>query len=185
MPRRAQISSASAGWARPLKTFSGPYKRADYSERPPRIAADSPCYDSTTRRPSMIPSIQTLILIAAGVALFRLWRATQPSERWLQLVVAAGFLSRAILGQILFWISWGRLPIARGLQLGNGLWFFAPDASDYFHTALATAEKGLWAIVTFDHAWPSATYVQTLALSVWLFGRTPSVSVLLNLFCYL
>src|SRR2546423_1386451 len=33
MPRRAQISSASAGWARPLKTFSGPYKRADYSER--------------------------------------------------------------------------------------------------------------------------------------------------------
>jgi beta-aspartyl-peptidase (threonine type) len=129
--------------------------------------------------------IQTLILIAAGVALFRLWRASQPSERWLQLVVAAGFLSRAILGQILFWISWGRLPIARGLQLGNGLWFFAPDASDYFHTALATADKGLWAIVTFDHAWPSATYVQTLALSVWLFGRTTSVGVLLNLFCYL
>lgn len=134
----------------------------------------------------MIPfPIQTLILIAAGVALFRLWRATRPSERWLQIVVAAGFLSRAILGQILFWISWARLPIARGLQLGNGLWFFAPDAGDYFHTAMATADKGPWAIVTLDRLLPSVTYVQTLALSVWLFGRTTSVSVLLNLFCYL
>src|SRR5258708_542275 len=26
----AQISCASAGWERPVKTFSGPYKRADY-----------------------------------------------------------------------------------------------------------------------------------------------------------
>jgi hypothetical protein len=134
----------------------------------------------------MIPfPIQTLILIAAGVALFRLWRAGRPSERWLQIVVAAGFLSRAILGQILFWISWARLPIARGLQLGNGLWFFAPDAGDYFHTAMATADKGPWAIVTLDRLLPSVTYVQALALSVWLFGRATSVSVLLNLFCYL
>src|SRR2546423_9626527 len=118
----------------------------------------------------MLPfPIQTLIVIAAGVALFRLWRATQPSERWLQLVVAAGFLSRAILGQILFWISWGRLPIARGLQLGDGLWFFAPDATDYFHTPLVTGGKGPGAFITFDYSWPSATYLQTLGPSVWVF----------------
>jgi hypothetical protein len=134
----------------------------------------------------MLPvPIQTLLLIAAGFALFRLWRAATPPERWLKLVVAAGFLARAVAGQILFWISWAHLPIARGLQLGNGLWFFAVDGAAYFEVASASAEKGPWAIVMFDRLQPSVIYLQTLASSISLFGRATSNGLLLNLFCYL
>ena len=129
--------------------------------------------------------LQTLLLVAACFGLFRLWRAAQPPERWLQLVVAAGFLARAILGQALYWISWGRLPFARSLQLGNGYWVFAQDARFYVWKASLVAEKGLPAIATFDRAAASPTYVQILAAAEWLLGDAACVALLLNLFCYL
>jgi hypothetical protein len=128
---------------------------------------------------------QTVLLMAAGVVLFRVWRATVPAQRWLRIVVAAGFLTRAIAGQALFWISWARLPIARSMQPGDGLWFFALDAQTYFTNAVAGATGGLWAIITFNRAVPSVMYVKTLAIAVWLFGRVTSVALLINLFCYL
>jgi hypothetical protein len=130
--------------------------------------------------------IQAVLLAAAGFGLYRLWQAASPSEGWLRLVVATGFLSRAILGQALFWISWGRLPIARALQMGNGLWFFALDAVDcYVPAAVLGARNGLWAIVTLNRTLPSVMYSQTLGVTFWLFGAVTSVAVLLNLFCYL
>ena len=103
----------------------------------------------------IIPILQAMLLIAAGVGLLRLWRAARPVERWLRWVVTVGFLSRLIFGQVLFWISWGHLPVARGLQLGNGLWFFALDALGYYRTAASTAADGLWAIVTLPRTVPS------------------------------
>src|ERR1041385_1146655 len=51
------------------------------------------------------------------------------------LIIAAGFLLRAFAGQALFWISYLRLPIARPLQLGDGLWFFAVDGAFYVQYA--------------------------------------------------
>jgi hypothetical protein len=129
--------------------------------------------------------IQAVMLAAAGFGLYRLWQAASPSERWLRYVVATGFLARAILGQALFWISWGRLPIARSLQMGNGLWFFARDAFEYFPTAVSGARNGLWAIVTYNRTAPSVMYSQTLGVALWLFGAVTSVAVLVNLFCYL
>jgi len=130
-------------------------------------------------------SLQTVLLLAAGFALFRLWRAAMPSERWLRLAVAAGFLARAVLGQALFWISWAHLPIARSLQLGNGFWVFAEDALWYFPEAVRAAEKGLGAIVMFDRNAASVMYVQVLSTFVWLFGSAVSVALLINLFSYL
>lgn len=129
--------------------------------------------------------LQAVVLIAACLGLLRLWRASQPSERWLQLVVAAGFLGRAVAAQILFWISWAGLPIARSLQLGRGLWFFAQDASVYYPAALQAASRGLWGIITYDRSSQSVMYTQTLATAIWLIGSPASVAVLLNLFCYL
>lgn len=129
--------------------------------------------------------LQTLLLLGAGVLLFRLWRAATPAERWLKLVVVAGFLGRALLGQALFWISWARLPFARSLQTGNGLWFFATDAQLYFGQAWKAADLGPWGILTFDRTLPSVTYIQALGTTVLLVGRATSSSLLLNLFCYL
>jgi len=129
--------------------------------------------------------VQAVLVIAAGVGLFWLWRLACPSERWLRYVVAAGFLGRALLGQALFWISWARLPIARSLQNGDGLWFFAADAKIYFPAAIGAARNGLGAIYAFDPTGASRIYVQTLAVGVWLFGAVASTAVLLNLFFYL
>src|SRR4051812_28359132 len=129
--------------------------------------------------------VQSVLLIGAAVGLFRLWRFAAPSELWLRYVVAAGFLSRAVVGQVLFWISWARLPIGRAMQLGDGLWIFAMDARTYVDLATFDATHGLWAIITSDRREPSVMYVQALALIEWLFGLTTSCGLLLNLFCYL
>src|SRR5206468_7500143 len=76
--------------------------------------------------------LQVIFLVASCLGLFFLWRTARPSDRWLRLVVAAGFLGRAVSGQLLFWVSWARLPIARSLQLGDGLWLFAEDGLTYY-----------------------------------------------------
>lgn len=133
----------------------------------------------------ILVALQCALLIAAGFALFRLWRVAAPAARWLYFVTAAGFLGRAILGQILFWISWASLPFGRSLQLGNGLWIFASDATFYFPVATSTAEHGWRAILFLDRATASVTYLQLLASMVKLFGSPTSVALLLNLFCYL
>src|ERR1700688_1150174 len=133
----------------------------------------------------ILACFQVVLLMAAGVVLFRLWRATAPPQRWLRLVIAAGFLTRAVVGQLLFWISWAGLPVARSMQLGDGLWFFALDAQTYFTNAVAGATGGLGAIITFNRAVPSVMYVKILAIAVWLFGRVTSAALLINLFCYL
>lgn len=122
---------------------------------------------------------------AACFGLFHLWRAALPSQRWLQWVVAAGFLGRAVAGQLLFWISWIPLPIARRLQLGEGLWFFAIDGANYYRDALAAATHGFGAILALDRTAQSVMFTQTLASAIWLFGRASSVGLLLNLACFL
>jgi hypothetical protein len=126
-----------------------------------------------------------LLLVAFGIALFYLWRAAAPSQPWLRWIVAAGFLARAIAGQALFWISWLHLPVLRSLQMGDGFWIFAQDGAFYFPQALAAAEKGWRAIVFYDRASASVSYVQLLSGMISLAGRAPSTGLLLNLFCYL
>src|SRR5438067_1942848 len=98
----------------------------------------------------LVAVLQSTLLIAAGIALFRLWRVAAPAARWLYVVTAAGFLGRAILGQLLFWISWASLPFGRSLQLGNGLWIFAADATYYVPVAMSAAEHGWHAILFLD-----------------------------------
>ena len=46
----------------------------------------------------MIVALQSLLLVAFGVGLFRLWHAAAPSSIGLQWIVAAGFLARAVAG---------------------------------------------------------------------------------------
>jgi hypothetical protein len=133
----------------------------------------------------ILVALQCALLIAAGYALFRLWRVAAPAARWLYLVTAAGFLGRAILGQALFWISWASLPFGRSLQLGNGLWIFASDATFYIPVATSAAEHGWRAILFLDRGTASVTYLQLLASMVKLFGSPVSIALLLNLFCYL
>ncbi|HEV7487115.1 MAG TPA: hypothetical protein VGQ65_15665 [Thermoanaerobaculia bacterium] len=129
---------------------------------------------------------QFLALMLAGFGLFRLWRSTESSSRWVNVTIATGLLARAVAGQLLFWISYLRLPIARGMQMGDGFWFFAGDgALEYFPTAALLARAGLRSIIEFPTSAASVGYVKTLALTIFLLGTAASVGVLLNLFFYL
>jgi hypothetical protein len=125
------------------------------------------------------------LLLVAGLALFRLWRSTRSTDAWLNVAIAAGFVLRGLLGAALFWISYLHLPIASSLQKGDGLWFFAVDAFQYFPQALGAAHAGVWTIITFDRTVAAVAFVQAFATAILLFGRVASAALILNAFCYL
>ena len=129
-------------------------------------------------------TVQSLLVVAAGVALFFLWRRYVKPTRW-GWIVTLGFLVRAYAGLALFWVSWLKLPFARGMQAGAGLWFFAVDGRTYFRHAFHAAQGGLEGILAYDRGAPSVAYVQLLAVFTLLFGHVASVALLLNLFAYL
>ena len=133
----------------------------------------------------MVEFLRVLLLIAAGVALFGLGRLAWSGDPRMRMVVLAGFLGRAFVSQVLFWISFLSLPIAPSLQSGNGLWFYAVDAVFYSTEAGKAADGGLDAIAAIPVTSPSPTYQQALAVFSLLFGHPVAVSLLLNLFCYL
>jgi hypothetical protein len=125
------------------------------------------------------------ILLLCGYALYRLWWNYRSTDRWINIVIAAGFLARAVVGQLMFWISYARLPVARPLQMGDGLWFFARDALLYFPVATGLARSGIGAIIEYPTTGASVAFVKVLATAVLLLGSVTSVALLLNLFCYL
>ena len=129
--------------------------------------------------------VQLVLCLAAGYALWRLMQLFDREERSVRFLVIGGFLARAVGGVLLFWISFLALPIARSLQAGKGLWFFANDAMLYFPNAVGIAHDGIRAIINYPRNEAAVTYVQALGTFVMLFGDIMSVAVLLNLFCYL
>lgn len=126
------------------------------------------------------------ILLAAGgcYGLWRLWLACSGSGR-VRLIIAAGFLIRALLGQALYWISFLRLPIARSLQLGNGFWFFAIDGPGYLDYALTLIEGGPKAVLFIGNGFKSHLFTQAFTLFVAAFGIVGSVAILFNCAAYL
>jgi hypothetical protein len=133
---------------------------------------------------TFVPLVRILATVAAGAAMWWLWRrvARDPSVAW---IVGAGFVGRALIAVALFWISFLALPIAPQLQIGNGLWFFAQDAVRYYRLALEAAAAGPTGILWVDPALPSACYIQMLAASVLALGPTPAAALVLNLAAYL
>jgi hypothetical protein len=101
-----------------------------------------------------------------------------------RLIVAGGFAIRALTGAALFFISYFHLPIARSLQLEDGLWFFGIDAYHYYPDASIAAHQGLRAVLTLDETLPSVFYTKALGLFLYAFGSQMSVAVFLNLWCY-
>lgn len=124
-------------------------------------------------------------LVAAGLLLWRLVAIPRKESRVLYFLFLGGFILRAVLGALAFWISYLGLPIFRSLQAGNGIWFFGVDAKFYYPLAAAAAEQDIFAILSIPSSAASAGYIKVLSVFILLFGEVVSVAVLLNLFAYL
>jgi hypothetical protein len=133
----------------------------------------------------MTPIVQALLSLVIGWGVFVLWRRVGASSRPVYWLVTLGVLVRAVGGQLAFWVSYLHLPFARSLQIGDGLWIFAVDATRYFEIATGAASGGLPAIVSLDRSNASVFFVQTLAMFVLTVGAVTSVAVLLNVAAYL
>jgi hypothetical protein len=128
-------------------------------------------------------AVQTILATVACYGLWRLLRVLCGYGRVPGLIIGAGFVARAILSQILFWVSYLRLPFGRSLQLGPGFWFFGVDSEYYFHDAIDLVHHP-WAAVTLSEVYPSRFFIQVFTLIVGLFGPVPSVGILLNCAAY-
>ncbi|MCM2314059.1 MAG: hypothetical protein NDJ92_02765 [Thermoanaerobaculia bacterium] len=133
---------------------------------------------------SGISLLQTAATLLAGLALFRFWRAVAARGVGVG-VIAAGFALRALGGAAAFLVSWLELPVARSLQVGNGLWFYAIDARGYAGNADAWILGGAGDVVLPDRSLASYFFVQLVAVCRSLFGPVHSASLLINLFAYL
>jgi hypothetical protein len=96
-------------------------------------------------------------------------------------VLAVGIIVRAVLGFLLFAISYFELPFLTSLQLGGGFWALAPDARSYFQAAAGAAHLGISSV---PQGSASPIYVQLLAVWMQLVGVSPASAVLLNLVSY-
>jgi hypothetical protein len=134
--------------------------------------------------PLIIVLLQFILTAAACFGLWRFWGMLRGRGRS-SLIIAAGFLIRALGGQALFWISWLRLPFARSLQLGNGLWVFAIDGQWYLGFARQLIQLGPKAIAAMSTFYPSHLFLQLLTIFTAAFGVVASTAILFNCLAYL
>jgi len=113
------------------------------------------------------------------------WRGIAGIDRVAGLLVGLGLLIRAVIAQVLFWISHLHLPFGRSFQEGDGFWIFAHDGTIYYGWARWVIEHGWMALVVVEKRLPSPVYVQVLATFLVFCGGAASVAALLNLFAFL
>jgi hypothetical protein len=135
------------------------------------------------RTSAVLPLLVGRISLYAALVWFLLWtfRWTRTRSPLLAIVLALGIIVRAVLGSLLFAISYFELPFLRSLQLGGGFWTLAVDARSYFQAAASAAHLG---IASVPEGSASPVYVRLLALWMDLVGVSPASAMLLNLVCY-
>jgi hypothetical protein len=130
--------------------------------------------------------VHSLLAAGACCGLWLLWRRWfSAAEPRVQLIVSLGLLARALAGQLLFWISFLDLPIARSLHFGGGYWFFGLDGAAYMAYANSIVGRGLGSLLVIEGPYPSRAFVQILTAFVAAFGGVEPVGLLLNLLAFL
>ena len=104
-----------------------------------------------------------------SAAIFRAIARVSPA---LSRVVAAGIAARALLGVVLFVVSYFQSPFLRSLQLGGGFWALAPDAAMYFRAAVDASRTGIMAMPSDV---PSPAFVAVLAWWMAFVGFSPQL----------
>lgn len=131
--------------------------------------------------------LDLLHIVLTAAACFALWRfwGTLAGRGRASLIIVAGFLIRAFGGQVLFWISYLKLPIARPLQLGDGFWFFAIDGPGMLAYANTLIHDGPVAVIFISTYYPSHVFIQVFTTFAGAFGTLASVAILMNCAAYL
>ncbi|HXA19059.1 MAG TPA: hypothetical protein VN380_18855 [Thermoanaerobaculia bacterium] len=122
--------------------------------------------------------------MAAGWILWKGWRRLARRDSAVGRIAGAGLILRAFAAQVLFWVSYLRLPVARRLQDGDGFWKFAIDSQIYFGDSWILLGKGWHSLILVNRTLPSPAFLQVFAVFLMLFGAVASVGALLNLFAY-
>jgi hypothetical protein len=130
--------------------------------------------------------VHSILAAGACCGLWLLWhRWFSGAEPRVQLIVGLGLLARALAGQLLFWISFLGLPVARSMHFGGGYWFFGLDGAAYMAYANGIAGRGLGSLLVIEGPYPSRAFVQILTAFVAAFGGVEAVGLLVNLLAYL
>lgn len=140
---------------------------------------------AASQAPVLFAVLQACFVIGAGAGLFALWKLFEREQIAVR-VVLVGFIGRAVLSSLLFWISWLQLPFGVRLQLGDGLWFYGLDGRGYYtFVDEILSAWGLRATVAGGGANPAPFFVGMLVVCSLLFGRVVSASLIVNLASYL
>jgi hypothetical protein len=124
------------------------------------------------------PVTISLILTSGGLLFFR-WARRITGDRRLVYVVCGAYAIRSMAALFLFVVSAYELPVFRQLQLGQGFWSFALDASGYQTYSLAMLRYGVctgWMLVES----PLDLFGAGVAALYWLFVPHPLVGVAFN-----
>jgi hypothetical protein len=131
---------------------------------------------------TQLSRLAVALLITVSLALTYRWIASRSALA--ATIVGLGLLARAVVGLLLFWMSYLNLPVLSHLHSGDGFWILAPDARVYYETAVALADQGLgglFAPITVG----SPAFVRILALWLSTVGASPISGLLMNLCFYI
>jgi hypothetical protein len=120
-----------------------------------------------------------VVLFTVGLAAFYVVALRWTRDRVLARLVALAYVTRALLAIGLYAASARGWPFLRGLQMGEGFWTFAPDASSYHHYA-ATAAIALGAGLELPPAYGDPDYPALLSALYSLAGPQPLVAIWAN-----
>ena len=129
--------------------------------------------------PAWPPPVTISLILASGGLLFFRWARRITGDRRLVYVVCGAYAIRSMVALFLFVVSAYELPVFRSLQLGQGFWSFALDASGYEGLTRATLRNGVctgWILV--DSALD--LFGAGVAALYWLFVPHPLVGVAFN-----
>lgn len=120
--------------------------------------------------------------LACGWLVLRGYQWSRRRSAVVGAIVAVAIIGRVSAGLALFWISFLRLPVAESLQMGNGFWLIAPDATGYYQMAVRVLDLG--PPFPLDPAVPAPFFVKTLAAWMFVVGVSPASGMFLNLCLY-
>jgi len=124
--------------------------------------------------------VQRVVLAAVvGAGLLWWWSRRLSQDRRLGAIAVGSFLVRALLGVLLFFVSYYGWPFLETLQLGRGFWLFGPDSVGYHLYASSILDAFHFGVELPDPGTGMEYYLVVTGV-YGLLGRHPLCGMLFN-----